>query len=129
MWADVQRDLAQILSSRLFPILASDPGYRVLLRNAGLASIPDRTDGKIDPGFAQAQSGWRSSVPMKTPLKLHASVQQLPPAVRANLDSAARLCAQLAVMDVSGLGALRERRAKAIVLEGPGEFVSHVGFE
>lgn len=65
MWADVQRDLAQILSSRLFPILATDPGYRVMLRNAGLASIPERTDGKIDPDFAQAQSGWRSSVPMK----------------------------------------------------------------
>ena len=119
MWVDVQRDLAQILSSRLYPILATDPGYRVMLRNAGLASIPERTDGRVDPGFAQAQSGWRSSVPMKTPLKIHSSVQQLPPAVRANLDSAARMCAQLAVMDVSALGALRERRAKAIVLDGP----------
>ena len=48
MWADVQRDLAEILSSRLFPILATDPGYRVL-RNAGLASIPESTDGKIGP--------------------------------------------------------------------------------
>ena len=36
-----------------------------------------------------------------------------------NTHSAARMCAQLAIMDVSDLGALRERRAKAIVLEGP----------
>jgi hypothetical protein len=42
MWADVQRDLAQILSGRLFPVLATDPGYRVMLRNAGLASIRTR---------------------------------------------------------------------------------------
>jgi hypothetical protein len=119
MWANVQRDLTEILSSRLFPTLASDPGYRVMLRNAGLTSIPDYQDGKVDSDFAQAQRNWGQSVAMKTPISIHSSTGKLPPAVHSKLETAARMCTQLLFMDSSTLGALRERRAKAVVAEGP----------
>jgi len=119
MWVDVQRDLAEILSSRLFPALTSDPGYRVMLRNAGLTSIPDYKDGKVDPGFAQAQRDWKESIPIETPINIRSSTEKLPPAIRLRLETAARMCTQLLIMDLDGLGALRERRAKAVIVEGP----------
>lgn len=118
MWADVQRDLAEILSNRLFPALASDPGYRVMLRNAGLTSIPDYKDGKVDPGFANAQRNWGKSVPITTPINIRSSTESLPPAIHSRLETAARLCAQLFILELNTLGALRERRSKAVVIEG-----------
>ena len=117
MWADVKRDLADILSSRLFPVLSTDPGYRVLLRNAGLVSIPD-DGGKFDKPFLRAQADWRNSIPMRSPLKLHSSIQNLPPATQMRLKTAAQMCAQLLLMDIETQNCLRERRAKAVVLEG-----------
>jgi hypothetical protein len=119
MWADVQFDLAQILSGRLFPTLTSDPGYRVLLRNAGLTSIPDSSSGNVDPVFAQAQDDWKLSIAMKTPLDIRSSTASLPPAIKSQLETAARMCAQLFIMDLNALDALRERRAKAVILESP----------
>jgi hypothetical protein len=118
MWADVERDLALILSTRLFPVLSTDPGYCVMLRNAGLFSIPEGAGGRVDPGFAQAQSAWRNSTPMKSSLHLHSSTQNLPPATQDRLRSAAQLCCQLLLMDIETQNSLRERRAKAAVLEG-----------
>jgi hypothetical protein len=82
MWADVQRDLSEILSSRLFPALASDPGYRVILRNAGLTSIPDYKDGKIDPGFAQVRNNWRQQSQSRlqsTSINIRSSTESLRP--------------------------------------------------
>jgi hypothetical protein len=119
MWADVQNELTEILSSRLFPVLASDPGYRVMLRNAGLTSIPDYKGGRVDPEFDTAQRNWGSSMPMKTPMNIRSPTEVLPPAVRLRLETAARMCAQLIVMKVDADGSLRERRAKAVILEGP----------
>jgi hypothetical protein len=119
MWDVVQRDLTEILSSRLFPTLASDPGYHLLLRNAGLTSIPEALGGKIDPGFAKAQKDWSHTIPMKTSMNLHASIRNLPPATRSKLETAARMCAQLFMADLTALEALRERRAKVVVLESP----------
>lgn len=119
MWADVERELSSILSSRLFPALATDPGYCVMLRNAGLFSIPGDKHGKVDPTFAKAQTAWRNSVPMKAPANLHSSIQNLPPAIQARLQTAAKMCAQLMLMDVEMMNCLRERRAKAVVLDGP----------
>lgn len=118
MWADVERDLTAILSSRLFPVLTTDPGYCVMLRNAGLFSIPEGAGGKIDSGFAKAQDAWRASVPMKSSLHLHSSVQNLIPATRTRLQTAAQICAQLLLMHVDAQNSLRERRAKAGILEG-----------
>jgi hypothetical protein len=119
MWSDVQRELAEILSSRLFPTLASDPGYRVLLRNAGLHSIPNTSDGKVNSAFAQAQANWGHSIPLKSALKLHCSTEVLTPADRSRLETAAQICAQLLVKDLIAFDALREQRAKAVVLERP----------
>ena len=105
MWDVVQRDLTEILSSRLFPTLASDPGYHLLLRNAGLTSIPEALGGKIDPGFAKAQKDWSHTIPMKTSMNLHASIRNLPPATRSKLETAARMCAQLFMADLTALEA------------------------
>lgn len=119
MWSDVQRELAEILSSRLFPVLQSDPGYLVMLRNAGLTTIPDYQDGQVDASFSQAQKNWALSIPLRPQLKLHNSVANLPPAIRSQLETAARMCSQLAVMHVEGLRALEERHAEAMVLDRP----------
>ena len=89
MWANVQDELAAILSSRVFPSLAQDTGYRLMFRNAGLT-------GKLPPDIAG-----------------------LPPAIQEKLRQAAQMCAQLVTRHVEGLAALRERRAKAVVLAGP----------
>ncbi|MFZ0705176.1 MAG: hypothetical protein WAM71_06200 [Candidatus Korobacteraceae bacterium] len=118
MWADVERDMADILSSRLFPTLSTDPGYRVMLRNAGLTSIPDGKDNKVNPAFDQAQKAWRNSIPMQSPLKLHSSIQNLPQDTKLKLKTAAQMCSQLLLREVEAQNSLRERRAKAVVLEG-----------
>ena len=88
MWNEVQDSFAEILSTQVFPFLANDPGYVRVFRNAGLQG------------------------------KLPASVDGLPPAVKKRLSESSRMCAQLLTMHVEGRNALRERRAKAIVLEG-----------
>lgn len=88
MWSDIERDLAEILATRVFPTLGADPGYVRMFRNAGLP-------GKLPP-----------------------DVSGLPPVVQRKLAEAARMCAQLLTMQVEGFEALRERRAKAVVLEG-----------
>jgi hypothetical protein len=89
MWNAVQDGLSEILSSRVFPFLAQDPGYVRIFRNAGL------------PG------------------KIPTDVASLPPVVKQRLSDSSRMCAQLLTMHVEGRNALRERRAKAVVLEGP----------
>ena len=89
MWNAVQSGLSEILSKQVFPCLAHDPGYVHILRNAGL------------PG------------------KIPAEVSTLPPQVKQRLSESSRMCAQLLTMHVQGRHALRERRAKAVVLEGP----------
>jgi hypothetical protein len=118
MWPEVERDLAQILSSRLFPAAATDPGYIPLLRNAGLTSINEYQNGKLDPSLAKTQADWRKSIPMKEPPNLHSSVKNLPPTIRTRLETAARMCAQLMIRDVIALNALNETTAKAVILEG-----------
>ncbi len=89
MWDKVQDGLSEILSSQVFPFLLHDPGYVRIFRNAGL------------PG------------------KVPSDVSALPPVVRQRLGESSRMCAQLLTMHVEGRNALRERRAKAVVLEGP----------
>ena len=88
MWNDVKSELSKILSMATFPFLANDPGYVLLFRNAGVSG------------------------------KLPSNVAQLPPSAQANLAEAAKMCAQLLILHVEGRDALRERRAKAVVLEG-----------
>jgi hypothetical protein len=128
MWSDVQNGLASVLSSRLFPVLASDPGYRLMLHNAGLYSM--HGDGKTEaslyqgnkllPALERAQSDWGKSIPMRNPgLNLRSSTAALPNAQQSRLETAARMCAQLLLMNVISSGSLREQRAKAVVLEGP----------
>lgn len=128
MWNHIQTELAHILSNQLFPMLKTDPGYMVMLRNAGLTSFPDyefqtlpngSTRGKLPESVKQAQSDWAQSKALKNKLTLHKSVQVLSDATRTQLETAARLCAQLAVMHIDSQQSLRERRAEAIVLEGP----------
>jgi hypothetical protein len=126
MWIDVQNDLASILSSRLFPALASDPGYRLLLHNAGITSIFNdgafrqlHNKAGIVEEVRQAQVSWSNLEPMKHPPKdtfaNHRRISDLQP----RLNAAAQMCAKLMFMNVEASRSLRERRAKALVLEGP----------
>ena len=117
MWTDVQRDLVEILSSRLFPSLASDPGYIAMLRNAGLTSIPDIK------AFYNAQKNWAIRIAMEDPPNLRSSIKELPPALKSQLKVAAQMCVTLMfrdkdLNDAMRSGALRELRAKATVLKG-----------
>jgi hypothetical protein len=89
MWNQVQDGLSEILATQVFPFLKNDPGYVRIFRNAGL------------PG------------------NIPSDVGALPPVVRNRLSESSRMCAQLLTMHVEGRTALRERRAKAVVLEGP----------
>lgn len=89
MWSDVQQDFADILASRVFPALVGDPGYVRIFHNAGMANLIPRDPSALRPGM------------------------------KSNLDEAARMCAQLLTLHVEGMGSLRERRAKALVVEGP----------
>ena len=88
MWNLVRDDLSALLSTQVFPCLSGDPGYQRIFRNAGLS-------GKIPSDLAS-----------------------LPPLVKQRLADSSRMCAQLLTMDVEGRQALRERRAKAVVLRG-----------
>jgi hypothetical protein len=50
--------------------------------------------------------------------KLPTDLSQAPAAMRQQLSAATRMCAQLLRMDVDSKNSLRERRAKAVVIEG-----------
>jgi hypothetical protein len=89
MWSSVEEDFAKILSTRVFHTLADDSGYMEIFRKAGFK-------GKLPTNLSQA-----------------------PAAVRQQLNTATRMCAQLLTMDVASKDSLRERRAKAVVIEGP----------
>jgi len=89
MWSNVESGLGELLANRSFPTLAGNPGYMHMLQNAGMPGVIPR-----DP-------------------------TELRPAARLRFVEAARMCAQLLTMHVEGLRSLRERRAKAVVLEGP----------
>jgi hypothetical protein len=89
MWSSIEDELLRILSTRVFHTLAGDPGYVEIFRRAGFK-------GKLPTDLASA-----------------------PAAVREKLLTAARMCAQLLRMEVASQNSLRERRAKAVVLEGP----------
>lgn len=89
MWSLVEEDFVKILSTRVFHTLADDSGYTEIFRKAGFK-------GKLPTDLSRA-----------------------PVAVRQQLNSAARMCAQLLRMDVVSKNSLRERRAKAVVIEGP----------
>lgn len=89
MWTAVENELATMLSTRVFHTLTSDPAYVLLFRRAGFQG------------------------------KLPADLEHAPAGVRAKLLQSARMCAQLLRMDVESKHSLRERRAKAVVLEGP----------
>jgi len=91
MWSSVEDELANILSSRVFHTLAGDSGYLEIFRKAGFKG------------------------------KLPADLSQTPAPVRQQLNTAARLCAQLVRLDLVSKNSLRERRAKAVVVEGPAE--------
>jgi hypothetical protein len=88
MWNSVEDELATMLSTRVFHTLAGDSGYVEIFRKAGFK-------GHLPTDLARA-----------------------PVAVRQQLNSAARMCAQLLRMDVASKNSLRERRAKAVVVEG-----------
>ena len=89
MWSSVEEDFVKILGSRVFHTLAGDPGYVEIFRRAGFK-------GKLPTGLSQT-----------------------PAPVLQKLAAAIRMCAQLLRMDVASKNSLRERRAKAVVLEGP----------
>jgi hypothetical protein len=89
MWTSVEEDLAKILSTRVFHTLADDFGYVEIFRKAGFKG------------------------------KLPIDLSQAPAPVRQQLNIATRMCAQLLRMDVDSKNSLRERRAKAVVIEGP----------
>jgi len=89
MWSSVEDEFVKILCTRVFHTLANDPGYVEIFRRAGF-------HGKLPSDLTQA-----------------------PAAVRQKLGTAARMCAQLLRMDVASKNSLRERRAKAVVIEGP----------
>ena len=89
MWSSVESELVVILSTRVFHTLSGDSGYVELFRKAGFK-------GGLPTDLSQA-----------------------PAAVRQRLNTAARMCAQLLRMEVESQKSLRERRAKAVVLEGP----------
>jgi hypothetical protein len=88
MWSSVEDELATMLSTRVFHTLAGDSGYVELFRKAGF-----KGDLATDP-------------------------RRAPTTVRQRLRIAARVCAQLLRMDVASKNSLRERRAKAVVVEG-----------
>ena len=88
MWSSVEDQLATMLSTRVFHTLAGDPGYVEIFRKAGFK-------GELPTDLTRA-----------------------PTAVRQRLNTAARMCAQLLRMDVASKNSLRERRAKAVVVEG-----------
>ena len=89
MWSDVERQLAELLATESFPTLLGNPGYMHMLANAGMSGIIPR-----DP-------------------------TELRPSARLQFTEAARMCAQLVTLHVEGMNSLRERRAKAVTLEGP----------
>ena len=89
MWSSVEKDFVTMLSTRVFHTLAGDSGYVELFRRAGFK-------GNLPKDLTQA-----------------------PAAVRERLHTAACMCAQLLRMDVDSKNSLRERRAHAVVLEGP----------
>jgi hypothetical protein len=47
------------------------------------------------------------------------SITGMPPALQLRVADAARMCAQLVTLQVDSSGGLRERRAKAVLIEGP----------
>lgn len=89
MWGNVEDQLAILLSTQMFPVLLQDSAYIELFRRAGF------------PG------------------KIPSDIGLIPPRQKEQLREAARMTAQLVTMHVEGGSSLRERRAKAVVLEGP----------
>lgn len=89
MWSNVEDQLAVLLSTEVFQTLMQDEAYVQLFRKAGL------------PG------------------RIPSDIGLLPPKQKEQLREAARMTAQLVTMHVEGGSSLRERRAKAVVLEGP----------
>jgi hypothetical protein len=118
MWSDIQGKMAEILSSRLFPVLITDTGYAILLRNAGIVALPQDRDGNVDRSFYQAQSDWGKSIPFHSQIKIHASVKRLSPAERDKLLNAAQVCVSMLLLEVQGKGSLFENDARALGLEG-----------
>jgi hypothetical protein len=89
MWSSVEEGFAEILSTRVFHTLADDFGYLEIFRRAGFRG------------------------------RLPTDLSQTPAAMLEQLAISARMCAQLLRMDVASRNSLRERRAKAVVVEGP----------
>ena len=89
MWSLVEEDFVKILTGRVFHTLADDSGYVEIFRKAGF-------QGRLPTDLSLA-----------------------PVAVRQRLNTAARMCAQLLRMELVSKDSLRERRAKAVVIEGP----------
>jgi hypothetical protein len=119
MWANVEAQLIDLLGDRLYPKLLTDPGYRIVLRNAGLVKLPKAGDGKSREDFLAAQRAWGMSKPMTDKPKLP-ETDKLTPHQQARLRSAAALCARLMLLDVRDLDCLVEKGAKAKLLTGRG---------
>ncbi|MBC7925464.1 MAG: hypothetical protein H7039_07385 [Bryobacteraceae bacterium] len=89
MWSDVRKEFTDIISTRVFLNLRNDAEYLRFLENAGLKGVVPR------------------------------ELTALRPDMRSSVEQAARMLAHIVTRQIEEENCVRERRAKAIVLEGP----------
>lgn len=89
MWSNIKDELAELLASQIFKVLLPNPEYQLFLQRAGL-------NGKLPRTLNVVSNGTRTAI-----------------------SEMARMHAILLVNQLSGLDAVRERRAKVLQLEGP----------
>jgi hypothetical protein len=120
MWADVETQLVELLAGQLYPQLLSDPGYRILLFEAGLTGLPGVRTGELVRGqFTVAQNAWYKGKPMQYKVGIP-DADQLTPEQRSRLREVARLRARLMTMEVKDLECLVEGGANARLLDAKG---------
>jgi hypothetical protein len=91
MWSQVQKDLENALTAKIYPTLLSDVNYRNFLTFAGLG-----------PNFPKDN--------------------QIPPALRSNVETNAKIQAFIIVNEVRKQEALNEKTCGQKTIVGPGEF-------
>ena len=104
MWLTVEQDLAGLLSKQVFHTLAEVPDYVAMFQEAG---------------FQPRESGMERGARIKVLDSLPKDLTRAPKKIQERLMQAALARAARIRQQVESKKSLRERRAKAIVLEGP----------
>jgi hypothetical protein len=117
-WNRAKGKLTELLSSKIYKGLLTDPGYSKMLWNAGLAQLADVKVGeKVPASHIADHKNWAAGKPLPNPPKVPAA-GELTPAQGKSLREAARLEVDLTLLHLKGLKAVYQQGATAKLLTG-----------